>query len=404
MIQTLKKKYPDTLEYHRGGKLEIIPTKSLESQNDLSMAYTPGVAIPCKEIEKDKNLAYDYTTKGNLVAVISNGSAVLGLGDIGALASKPVMEGKAVLFKKFAGINSIDIEIDEKNPEKLVEIIKAISPSFGGINLEDIKAPECFYIEERLIEECDIPVMHDDQHGTAIITSAAMLNALEISGKKIEELKVVIIGAGAAAIASAKMYKHLGIKNLIMFDSKGAITKVRDDLNKYKAEFAIDCSRCGSLAEAISGADMVLGLSKADVIDKEMVKSLNQNPIIFALSNPVPEILPEVALSVRSDILMATGRSDYPNQVNNVLGFPYIFRGALAARSKKINMEMKVAAIKALASLAKEDVPKEIEKIHKRELSFGRDYLIPSPFDPRLKDRISDAIKDAAIASGVSRI
>ena len=397
------------LEYHsegRPGKLEIIPTKPSSTQMDLTLAYTPGVAAPCLEIQKHPEDVYKYTAKGNLVAVISNGTAVLGLGDIGAAAGKPVMEGKSLLFKVFADVDAMDIEIDEQDPDKIVEIVKSIAGTFGGINLEDIKAPECFEIEDKLKAALDIPVMHDDQHGTAIITGAALLNAAEIAGKNISDIKVVISGAGAAAIACAKMYINLGIRreNIVMLDSKGVITKKRTDINKYKALFATD-REIATLDEAIDGADMFLGLSKAGALKPELLKKMGDTPIIFALANPVPEILPEEAFKVRQDIIMATGRSDYPNQVNNILGFPFIFRGALDVRARAINEEMKVAATKALALLAKQPVPEEVLKAYnKTELHFGRDYITPTPFDPRLKEYVASAVSKAAVDSGVSRM
>lgn len=397
------------LEYHsmgRPGKLEVIPSKPSSTQSDLTLAYTPGVAAPCLEIEKNPDDIYKYTGKGNLVAVISNGTAVLGLGDIGAGAGKPVMEGKGLLFKVFADVDVFDIEVDEKDPDKLVEVVKAISATFGGINLEDIKAPECFEIEAKLKEALDIPVMHDDQHGTAIITGAALLNAVEIADKDISKVKIVVNGAGAAAIACSKIYISLGVKaeNIIMLDSKGVINKNRTDLNKYKAEFATSLN-INTLEDALCGADVFLGLSKAGALKPEYLNRMNDNPIVFALANPIPEILPEEAFKVRQDIIMATGRSDYPNQVNNVLGFPFIFRGALDVRAKAINEEMKVAAAKALALLAKQEVPQEVLKAYNlNELKFGRNYIIPTPFDPRLKEYVATAVAKAAVDSGVSRV
>ncbi len=379
------------LEYHsmgRPGKLEVIPSKPSSTQADLTLAYTPGVATPCLEIEKNPEDVYKYTGKGNLVAVISNGTAVLGLGDIGAAAGKPVMEGKGLLFKVFADVDVFDIEIDEKDPAKIIDIVKSISGTFGGINLEDIKAPECFEIEDKLKEMLDIPIMHDDQHGTAIITGAALLNAVKIANKDITKIKVVVNGAGAAAIACAKMYLNLGVKleNIIMLDSKGVLNTSRKDLNKYKAQFATSLN-INTLEEAMEGADLFLGLSKAGVLKADLLMKMNDNPIIFALANPVPEILPEEAHKVRQDIIMATGRSDYPNQVNNVLGFPFIFRGALDVRAKAINEEMKIAAAKALALLAEQHVPQSVLDAYKlKELSFGKDYIIPTPFAPRLKE------------------
>lgn len=399
----------EALRYHskdRPGKIEVVPTKPYSSQLDLSLAYSPGVAEPCLEIEKNPALVYDYTIKGNLVAVISNGTAVLGLGDIGALAGKPVMEGKGLLFKIYADIDVFDIEVNEKDPEKFIQTVKAIAPTFGGINLEDIKAPECFEIEKRLKEELDIPVMHDDQHGTAIISAAALLNALLIAGKKIEDVRMVVNGAGASAVACTNLYMKLGLKkeNVIMCDSKGVITKSRPNLNEEKKYFAIeDCGK-STLADAIKDADVFLGLSKADVLTKDMIRTMNQNPIVFALANPNPEITYEEAMASREDIIFATGRSDYPNQVNNVLGFPYIFRGALDVQATGINEEMKLAAVKALAELAKEPVPDIINSAYDiQKLSFGRNYFIPKPLDPRLITRVTMAVARAAIESGVAR-
>ncbi len=404
-MNNLKQK---ALEYHskgRPGKLEVIPTKSANTQEDLSLAYTPGVAEPCLKIKDNIEDSYNYTSKGNLVAVISNGTAVLGLGDIGAAASKPVMEGKGLLFKVFADIDVFDIEINEKDPKKFIEIVKSISTTFGGINLEDIKAPECFEIEEVLKKELDIPVMHDDQHGTAIITGAALINALEIANKDISKIKVVVNGAGASAQACTKMYISLGVnpKNIYMFDSKGILNNKRKDLNKYKSQF-INNTNISTLKEALDGADLFLGLSKAGTLNPEYIRNMNDNPIIFALSNPVPEIIPEDAKKIRKDIIMATGRSDYPNQVNNVLGFPYIFRGALDTRASAINEEMKLAACYALANLAKEEVPQKVLKAYnKKSLSFGRDYIIPTPFDNRLNSFVATAVAKAAVESGVAR-
>ena len=398
----------DALRYHaegRPGKIEVIPTKPYSSQHDLSLAYSPGVAEPCLEIEKDEQKAYEYTSKGNLVAVISNGTAVLGLGDIGAVSGKPVMEGKGLLFKIFAGIDVFDIEIDEKDPEKFIEVVKAISPTFGGINLEDIKAPECFEIEERLKNELDIPIMHDDQHGTAIISSAGLLNALELTGKKIEEVRIVVNGAGAAANSCTKLYMALGAKleNIVMLDSRGVISKNRTDLNERKKPFATE-RNISTLAEAVAGADVFLGLSVADVLTVEMVQSMNKNPIVFALANPNPEIAYELAIAARKDIVFATGRSDHPNQINNVLGFPYIFRGALDVRATCINEEMKVAAVRAIADLAKKAVPDVVNAAYNlKRLSFGRDYIIPKPLDNRLLTVVAPAVAKAAIASGVAR-
>ena len=397
------------LLYHsqgKPGKIEVVPTKPYSTQTDLSLAYSPGVAEPCLEIEKNPLDAYKYTDKGNLVAVISNGTAVLGLGDIGALSGKPVMEGKGLLFKIYAGIDVFDIEVDEKDPDKFVEAVKAIAPTFGGINLEDIKAPECFKIEQRLKEELDIPVMHDDQHGTAIISSAGLLNALEVAGKKIEDVKIVVNGAGASAISCTKLYIALGarLENIVMLDSKGVISKARTDLNEQKRFFATDRTDIHTLAEAIKGADMFLGLSKGNVLTQDMVRSMAPSPIVFALANPVPEISYEDAKASRPDVLIATGRSDYPNQINNVIGFPYIFRGALDTHAKAINEEMKLAAVKAIASLAKQPVPDVVNAAyHVNNFTFGPDYFIPKPVDPRLITDVSMAVAKAAMDSGVAR-
>ncbi len=394
----------ESLAYHIGGKIEINVKSRCDTARDLSMAYTPGVAHPCLEIEKDNELAYQYTNKGNLVAVISDGTAVLGLGDIGAIAGKPVMEGKSVLFKKFANVDAFDIELDEHDADKIVEICKALSPTFGGINLEDIKAPKCFDIEQKLQACVNIPVMHDDQHGTAMITSAGLINALEISGKKIEEMKIVVSGAGAAGIACAKMYKLLGAKNIVMIDTKGVIHSGRSDLNKYKAEFALETSD-RTLEDAMKGADMFLGLSAPGVVTQDMVKSMNPYPIIFALANPTPEILPEEVYAVRDDVMMGTGRSDYPNQVNNVLGFPFIFRGALDVKATKVTEGMKMAAAVALAKLAKEEVPEYVKAAYNGEdLKFGYNYIIPKPFDRRVLVWVSAAVAEAAINDGVARV
>ena len=394
----------EALAYHEGGKIEIKVKTPCATARDLSMAYTPGVAVPCKEIEADNELAYKYTNKANLVAVITDGTAVLGLGDIGAVAGKPVMEGKAVLFKKFANVDAFDIELDEHDPDKIVEICKALSPTFGGINLEDIRAPKCFEIERKLQEAVDIPVMHDDQHGTAMITSAGIINAMEISGKDISKIKIVVSGAGAAGIACAKMYKALGAKHIVMVDSKGVIHKDRTDLTPEKLEFALETAD-RTLADAMKGADMFLGLSKPGVVTKEMVASMNDEPIIFALANPTPEIFPEDVASVRNDVMMGTGRSDYPNQVNNVLGFPFIFRGALDVRAKKITENMKMAAARALANLAKEPVPAEVcEAFGVKELKFGKDYIIPKPFDKRVLTAVAPAVAQAAVDDGVARV
>lgn len=398
----------EALRYHaegKPGKIEVIPTKPHSTQTDLSLAYSPGVAEPCLEIEKNPLDAYEYTAKGNLVAVISNGTAVLGLGDIGPLAGKPVMEGKGLLFKIFAGIDVFDIEVNEKDPEKFIQTVKAISPTFGGINLEDIKAPECFEIETRLKNELDIPVMHDDQHGTAIISGAGLINALEIAGKKIEDVKIVVNGAGAASISCTKLYVMLGARkeNIVMCDSKGVISTSRPDLNAAKREFATD-RPIKTLQEAVVGADVFLGLSVANVLTKEMVRSMNADPIVFALANPNPEISYADAMDSRDDIIFATGRSDYPNQINNVLGFPYIFRGALDTHAKAINEEMKRAAVYAIANLAKEPVPDVVNAAYKlKRTTFGRDYILPKALDPRLLTRVSCAVAKAAIDSGVSR-
>ncbi|MDR0762655.1 MAG: malate dehydrogenase [Campylobacteraceae bacterium] len=394
----------EVLDYHIGGKIGVNIKSQCESSRDLSMAYTPGVAIPCLEIEKDNDLAYAYTNKSNLVAVITNSTAILGLGKISPVAGKPVMEGKAVLFKKFADIDSFDIEIDAHDIDSFVEIVRAISPTFGGINLEDIKAPECFEIETKLQNAVDIPIMHDDQHGTAIITSAGLINALEISGKNIADMKIVVLGAGAAGTACAKMYKALGAKNIVMVDSKGVIYKGREEFNAYKGCFAID-TKDRTIADAMKGADMFLGLSRAKLLTQDMVKSMNKNPIIFALANPTPEILPEEVAEVRDDAIMGTGRSDYPNQVNNVLGFPFIFRGALDVRAKKITENMKMAAAMALAKLAKEPVPSYIKDAYNgKEFSFGKDYVIPKPFDKRVLVSVASAVAKAAVDEGAARV
>ncbi len=397
------------LLYHsqgKPGKIEVVPTKPYSTQTDLSLAYSPGVAEPCLEIEKNEEDAYKYTAKGNLVAVISNGTAVLGLGDIGALAGKPVMEGKGLLFKIYAGIDVFDIEVDEKDPDKFVEIVKSIAPTFGGINLEDIKAPECFLIEERLKAELDIPVMHDDQHGTAIISSAGLINALEVAGKSIGEVKVVVNGAGASAISCTSLYVALGVdpKNIIMLDSKGVISVDRENLPPSKLRFATEHTELKTLADAIAGADVFLGLSKGNVLSQDMVRSMAHDPIIFALANPTPEISYEEAMSARPDVLMSTGRSDYPNQINNVLGFPYIFRGALDTNARAINEQMKLAAVYAIANLAKQPVPDVVNEAYKvNNFTFGRDYFIPKPVDPRLITEVSVAVAKAAMESGVAR-
>ena len=397
------------LLYHsqgKPGKIEVVPTKPYSTQTDLSLAYSPGVAEPCLEIEKNPQDAYKYTAKGNLVAVISNGTAVLGLGDIGAMAGKPVMEGKGLLFKIYGGIDVFDIEVNEKDPEKFIEAVKAIAPTFGGINLEDIKAPECFEIERRLKEELDIPVMHDDQHGTAIISAAGLLNALEVAGKKIEDVKIIVNGAGAAAISCTKLYEALGAthENIIMLDSKGVITSDRDRLDETKRYFATDRRDIHTLEEAIKGADVFLGLSKGNVLSQDMIRTMADHPIVFALANPVPEISYEDAMAARPDVLMSTGRSDYPNQINNVIGFPYIFRGALDVASTAINEEMKLAAVRAIANLAKQPVPDVVNEVyHVNNFTFGPDYFIPKPVDPRLITEVSMAVAKAAMESGVAR-
>jgi malate dehydrogenase (oxaloacetate-decarboxylating)(NADP+) len=398
----------DALLYHsrgRHGKIEVIPTKPYCSQYDLSLAYTPGVAYPCLEIEKTPDDVYNFTAKGNLVAVISNGTAVLGLGDIGAMAAKPVMEGKGLLFKVFADIDVFDIEVDEKDPDKLVEICAKIAPTFGGINLEDIKAPECFEVEAQLKKILDIPVFHDDQHGTAIISGAGLLNALFITGRKIEEVKLVVCGAGAAAISCTRLYVSLGIRkeNIVMVDSKGVINRKRTDLNKYKQEFITDRD-VDTLTDAVKGADIFLGLSTANMMSKEMLASMAPNPVVFAMANPDPEITYEDAMATRNDLIFATGRSDYPNQINNVLGFPYIFRGALDVRASTINEEMKLAAAKALAALAKDPVPNSVLFAYNIDsLSFGKDYIIPKPLDPRLISCVATCVAKAAVETGVAR-
>jgi len=401
----------ESLDYHKAqsefdtnGKIGTLITKPCDTEKELAMAYSPGVAFPCLEIEKDAEKAYEYTNKGNLVAVITDSTAVLGLGDIGRLGGKPVMEGKAVLFKTFANVDAVDIELNTTDPEKIIDVVATMADTFGGINLEDINAPKCFEIEERLKEICDVPVFHDDQHGTAVITTAGLINVLEMSGKPVEDLKVVVIGAGASGIACANMYKQLGVKNITMLDSKGVIHNGRDDLNKYKQAFAFDTPD-RTLDDAIKGADMVLGLSGPDLISGEQVKTMAENPIIFACANPVPEIMPPVAKEARPDIIMGTGRSDFPNQVNNVLGFPQIFRGALDVRATKITENMKMAASKALAALAKEPVPEHIKKVHGRDdMTFGPEYIIPSPFDRRVLVYVASAVAQAAVEDGVARV
>ena len=397
------------LEYHesgRPGKIEVKPTKAYRTQTDLSLAYSPGVAYPCLEIQEKPDDAYKYTDKGNLVAVISNGTAVLGLGDIGALSGKPVMEGKGLLFKIYGGIDVFDIEVNEKDPEKFCEAVERIAPTFGGINLEDIKAPECFYIEERLKRTLDIPVMHDDQHGTAILSAAGLKNALEVNGKDIKKVRIVVNGAGAAAISCTKLYMAIGAQkeNIVMLDSKGVISTERKDLNEQKKFFATNRTDIHTLAEAVVGADVFVGLSKGNVLTQDMVRSMAKDPVIFALANPVPEISYEDAMAARPDVLMSTGRTDYPNQINNVIGFPYIFRGALDVHATAINEEMKLAAVHAIADLAKQPVPDVVNDVYKvNNLKFGRDYFIPKPVDPRLISEVSAAVAKAAIDSGVAR-
>jgi malate dehydrogenase (oxaloacetate-decarboxylating)(NADP+) len=407
-IDKNKQKKQDALDYHaldRPGKIEVVPTKATKTQRDLALAYSPGVAEPCLEIAKNIEDVYKYTAKGNLVAVISNGTAVLGLGDIGAEASKPVMEGKGILFKIFAGIDVFDIEVGTKDVEQFITVVKALEPTFGGVNLEDIKAPDCFEIEERLRKDMQIPVMHDDQHGTAIISSAALLNALEVVGKEIDKIKIVVSGAGASAIACTKLYVELGVKkeNITMCDSKGVIHLGRTDLDKYKQSFAVE-TPLRILEEAIKGADLFLGLSKADLFTPAMLLSMAENPIVFALANPNPEIAYELALATRSDVIMATGRSDHPNQVNNVLGFPFIFRGALDVRATEINEAMKLAAVKAIAELARKPVPDIVNVAYnQKNLTFGREYIIPKPLDPRLLTTVAPAVAKAAMDSGMAR-
>ncbi|HED6729700.1 TPA: malate dehydrogenase [Campylobacter jejuni] len=393
----------EALKYHLGGKIDIVPSKPMATSHDLSLAYSPGVAEPCLEIAKDNELAYTYTNKANLAAIVSDGSAVLGLGNIGAQASKPVMEGKACLFKKFANVNAYDIEIDVHSVEEIVNFCKALAPTVGGINLEDIAAPKCFEIEAAL-QDLGIPVMHDDQHGTAIISTAGLMNAMEISGKKFKDIKVVVSGAGAAGIASAKMYRNLGVENIILVDSKGVISKDRNDLTPQKLEFAVD-SKEKTLKEVLKGADVFLGLSAPKILDDEMVLSMAKDPVIFALANPIPEVMPEDVARLRKDAIVGTGRSDYPNQINNVLGFPFIFRGALDVRASKITENMKVAAAKALADLAKLPVSDAVKKAYNLStLEFGRDYVIPKPFDERVKAAVSTAVAAAAVKDGVAKV
>ncbi len=401
----------DSLEYHRSkgvgksaGKTGTLLTKPCDTTKELSMAYSPGVAYPCLEIQYDCLNSFEYTNKGNLVAVISNGTAVLGLGNIGHLASKPVMEGKAVLFKKFAKIDAVDVEVDARDSEDFIKVVAAIADTYGGINLEDIGAPECFYIEDRLKEICKIPVFHDDQHGTAVITTAGLLNVLLMSGKKVDEIKVVVVGAGASGLSCAKMYRSIGVKNIVVVDSKGVVHTKRENLSREKLEFAIE-SEARTLSDAMVGADMMLGFSKGGTVTEAMVLSMAKDPIIFACANPTPEIMPDVAKALRDDLIIGTGRSDFANQVNNVLGFPFIFRGALDVRARKITEGMKIAAAKALAALAREDVPDSVKKAHDREdMSFGREYIIPSPFDPRLLPTVAYAVAKSAIEEGVARV
>ncbi|EOC3120121.1 malic enzyme-like NAD(P)-binding protein [Campylobacter coli] len=391
----------EALRYHLGGKIDIKPSKPMNSSHDLSLAYSPGVAEPCIEIASNNELAYTYTNKANLVAIVSDGSAVLGLGNIGAQASKPVMEGKACLFKKFANVNAYDIEIDVHSVEEIVNFCKALAPTVGGINLEDIAAPKCFEIEAAL-QDLGIPVMHDDQHGTAIISTAGLMNAMEISGKKFEDIKVVVSGAGAAGIASARMYRNLGVKNIILVDSKGVVNKKRTDLNQYKLEFVSD-TQADTLKETMKDADVFLGLSAPKILDDEMILSMAKDPVIFALANPIPEVMPEDVARLRKDAIVGTGRSDYPNQINNVLGFPFIFRGALDVRASKITENMKVAAAKALADLAKLPVSDAVKNAYKiSHLEFGKDYVIPKPFDERVKAVVSTAVAAAAVKDGVA--
>jgi malate dehydrogenase (oxaloacetate-decarboxylating)/malate dehydrogenase (oxaloacetate-decarboxylating)(NADP+) len=405
MIPVCKTDKENALNYHRShrpGKLEIKPTVPFATQCDMSLAYTPGVAYACLEIEQEPNAAYSYTTKGNLIAVVSNGTAVLGLGNIGALASKPVMEGKAILFKSFANLDSFDIEVDETDIDKFCDVVAAIAPTFGGINLEDIKAPECFEIEKRLVERLEIPVMHDDQHGTAVISAAGMINACLLTERKIEDLKIVIVGAGAAAIMCGRMYRLFGAKDITLIDSTGVVHNGRDDLNEYKAMFAIE--EALTQDEAFNDADMVVGLSRHGTISSENIAAMAKNPIVFTLANPTPEIYPDEVKKIRDDAIIATGRTDYPNQVNNVLGFPFIFRGAMDVHATKINDAMKVAAAEALAALAREDVPHELHEVYNEAFSFSKEYIIPKPFDKRLFVEISSAVAKAAFDSGVAGV
>jgi len=396
----------EALAYHaapRPGKLATEITKPCDTQKDLSLAYTPGVAVPCLEIEKNPEEAFRYTSKANLVGVVSNGTAVLGLGDIGALASKPVMEGKAVLFKKFADLDAFDIEVDTKDIARFCDIVEGIAPTFGGINLEDIKAPECFEIEERLVRRLDIPVMHDDQHGTAVISAAAILNACHLADRVLGDLQVVIVGAGAAAISCARLYRHLGVRTIYMIDSKGVVHEGREDLNRYKAEFACD-AHVTTQEAAFENADVVVGLSRPGSFGKEDIARMKERPIVFALANPTPELFPDEVREVRPHAIIATGRSDFPNQVNNVLGFPFIFRGALDVRARSVTTEMKVAAAEALARLAREAVPGYLSELYGTTLVFGPEYIIPKPFDRRLLPEVSSAVAEAAFKGGVSRL
>ena len=393
----------EALKYHEGGKFIITPSKSMQSAHDLSLAYSPGVAEPCIVIAEDEEFAYTYTNKANLVAIVTDGSAVLGLGNIGAAAAKPVMEGKVCLFKKFANINAYDIEIDLHTVDEIVAFCKALAPTVGGINLEDIAAPKCFEIEARL-QDIGIPVMHDDQHGTAIISSAGLINAMQLSGKKFKDIKVVVSGAGAAGIACARMYKKLGVEHIVLVDSKGVVSTDRTDLNKYKEEFAIQ-TKDKSLADAMRGADVFLGLSKPKILTSDMIKSMSAHPVIFALANPIPEIMPEEAKALRKDVIIGTGRSDYPNQINNVLGFPFVFRGALDIRANKITDNMKIAAARALADLAKEPISEEVKRAYEGEsIEFGADYIIPKAFDSRAKAAVSTAIAAAAVKDKVAKV
>ena len=399
-ITVTDKEALDYHEYPKAGKISVESLKEVSTQKDLSLAYTPGVAVPCLEIEKNPQDAYKYTSKGNLVAVVTNGTAVLGLGNIGALASKPVMEGKGVLFKKFSGIDCFDIELDTESVDRFCSVVTAMAPTFGGINLEDIKSPECFEIERRLIEELDIPVMHDDQHGTAVISAAAIINACEITHRRIEDLKIVVVGAGAAAISCARLYRHMGAREIYMIDSCGVIHNGRSDLNDFKREFASHHYRTHS--EVFDCADVVVGLSRPGTFTVDDVKSMSNDPIVFTLANPTPEIFPHDVIKARPDAVIATGRSDFDNQVNNVLGFPFIFRGAMDVRAKKINIEMKVAAAQALAQLARTEVPEYLNELYGKKIEFGKEYIIPKPFDKRLIVEISSAVAQAAIESGSS--